>query len=113
MALGPETMFTLAGLCIAIALHAGLTVIGVRFLRIRLATRWAPVLYALFFLPLVLLPTTILFGGLLATGALVLDPGALIALLFVLPIGLGLAIDFFWLPPPEVVDTPREAEGSR
>lgn len=108
MAIGAGTVFTGVGLFIAIVVHTVFAVVGIRFLRVRLGTRWGPIVYALFLLPLVFVPTTVVFGAVLGTGDVTLDPQTLISLLFVLPLGLGFAIDFFWLPAPEVVEVPAE-----
>lgn len=101
MALGLGALFTAVGLLIATVVHVIIAVVGIRFLRVRLATRWGPFVYALFLLPLVYVPTTLIFGAILGAGGVTLDTQTLISLLFVLPIGLGFALDFFWLPAPE------------
>jgi hypothetical protein len=108
MAIGAGAVFTAVGLLIAVAVHTAIAIVGIRFLRVRLATRWGPIIYALFLLPLVFVPTTVVFGAVLGTGDVTLDTQTLVSLLFVVPIGLGFAVDFFWLPAPEVVEVPAE-----
>lgn len=101
MAVGLGALLTAVGLLVAIGIHVVIAVVGIRFLRVRLATRWGPFVYALFLLPLVYVPTTLIFGAVLGVGGATLDTQTLTSLLFVLPIGLGFAVDFFWLPAPE------------
>lgn len=108
MAIGAGAVFTAVGLLIAVVVHTVIAVVGIRFLRVRLGTRWGPIVYALFLLPLVFVPTTVVFGAVLGTGDVTVDPQTLISLLFVVPLGLGFAIDFFWLPAPEAVEVPAE-----
>lgn len=110
MALGPGTV-TAVGLLVGAALNTVIAVIAIRFLRVRLATRWAPVIYALFLLPLVFVPTTIGIAGVVGASGVTVEAGTLVGVLFVVPIGLGFALDFFWLPPPEAVEVPAETEG--
>lgn len=109
MALGPGALITTVGLLLAIGIHTAMAVVGIRFLRVRLATRWGPIIYALFLLPLIFVPTTVIMAGVIGTANVTLEPGTLVAILFVLPLGLGFAIDYFWLPSPAVIDSPAES----
>lgn len=109
MALGPGALVTGVGLVVAIGIHTTIAVVGIRFLRVRLATRWGPIIYALFLLPLIFVPTTVLIAGVIGTADVTLEPGTLVAILFVLPLGLGFAIDYFWLPSPEAIESPAES----
>ncbi|MFB6103533.1 MAG: hypothetical protein ABEJ57_00415 [Halobacteriaceae archaeon] len=110
MAGGAATVVTVGGFLLAVAVHTAIAVVGVRFLRVRLGTAWAPFVYAVVFIPIVYVPTTILFGGVLGAGGATVDPGTLFAVLFVLPLALGLSIDLFWLPAPEAVEVPATEE---
>lgn len=100
---------TVAGLGVIAVLHVAVAVVAVRFLRVRLATRWAPYLYAVFIVPVLYVPTTVVLGSLLgAVAGSTVDRGLLVVLLWVLPLSLGVAVDEFWLPRPEEVDLPAE-----
>lgn len=108
MALSPDAAVVAIGLLLGLAGNTLIAVVGVRFLRVRLATRWAPIIYALVFLPVVFVPTTIIISGVIGTADVVVTPATLIGLLFLFPIGLGFAVDYFWLPPPEAIDVPDD-----
>lgn len=112
MAFGPGVALTIVGLALAIGIHTAVAVVGIRFLRVRLATRWGPIVYALFLVPLIFVPTTVIIAGVIGTGGVTLDPGTLVAVLFVLPLGLGFAIDYFWLPSPAAIEPPAESGGA-
>lgn len=93
-----------------IAVHTGIAVVGLRFFRVRLGTTWAPFLYAVILIPIIYVPTTILFSGVLSAGGATVDAGTLFGVLFLLPLAVGVSIDVFWLPAPDDVEVPAESE---
>lgn len=109
MALG-ATAYTVVGFLVVVAVHTAIAVIGVRFLRVRLGTTWAPFVYAVVFLPVIYVPTTVVFSGVLAAGGATVEPGTLFAVVFLLPLALGISIDLFWLPAPSEVEAPAHQE---
>lgn len=110
MAAGPDVVYTVAGFAVVIAIHTVIAVVGVRFLRVRLGTTWAPFVYAVVFLPVVYVPTTVLFSGFLAAGGARISSGTLFTVVFFLPLAMGIAIDIFWLPHPAEVDVPAQEQ---
>lgn len=109
MVAGVDLALTVAGFLLVIAVHTVIAVIGIRFLRVRLGTTWAPFVYAVIFIPVVYVPTTVLLGGLLGAGGATIEPGTLFVIAFLLPLALGIAIDVFWLPAPDAIDVPEQA----
>jgi len=110
MGVGANAVLTAGGFLLVVAVHIVIAVVAVRFLRVRLGTTWAPFVYAVVFIPLVYVPTTILLGGVLGAGGATVDPGTLFALVFLLPLAVGLSIDLFWLPAPAEVEVPATEE---
>lgn len=97
--------------CLALV-HAAIAALATRIFRVRLHTRWAPVLYTLLVVPVLYVATSLVVLGALGVGGagsgVRLDRGTLLVLLFGLPLALGLAVDFFWMPAPEEVDLPQQ-----
>lgn len=110
MALGVDAALVVGGFLVGAVLNTGLAVIGVRFLRVRLATRWAPVIYALIFLPILFIPPSLAVAAIIGTADVVVDPQTLVGVFFVFPLGVGFAIDFFWLPPPTAIEVPEDTQ---
>lgn len=100
--------FALVG--VGFAVHTALAAVLTRFFRLRMRTRAGWVLYSLGGIPVVLLVSTLVFGGFLGIGPDLGSPLAVVALLIVLPLGVGFSVDVFWMPPPEEFDLPETAE---
>jgi len=96
----------LVGLAVLVGLQTLLAAVSVRWLRVRLESWWAPVVYALVFVPVLLVVSTFLLTGVLGLGPDLGSPGVALFLLVAAPLGLGLAIDYLWMPPPEAVELP-------
>lgn len=109
MVAGADLALTVTGFLVAIAVHTVIAVVGVRFLRVRLGTSWAPYIYAAIFIPLLYVPTTILLGGVMGAGGATIEPGTLFVVAFFLPLALGVSIDLFLLPDPAAIDVPENA----
>jgi hypothetical protein len=94
--------------------HVAIAALATRLFRVRLHTEWAPVVYTLLVVPIVYVATSLVVLGVLGVGGtgsgVMLDRGTLLVLLFGLPLALGLAVDFFWMPAPEEVDLPQKYE---
>ena len=106
-------MAGLAGLAVVAALaavHTGAAAVTVRLLRVRMDTGWGPVAAALVVVPLVLVASTLVVAGGLGLGADLGGPDVAWFVLVVVPLGLGLAIDYLWMPAPEDVELPEPAE---
>lgn len=95
-----------------VGLHTVVAAVALRFFRLRLATRWAPVVYTVLAVPLVYVATTLVaFGVLGPGGGPRLGRETLLVFAWVLPLALGVSLDVFWLPPVEEVDLPRQRDG--
>lgn len=104
-------MLSLIGFVLLIALvglHTLISGIVTRFFRLRLSTSWSWVLYTAVFTPALLLASTLFFSGFLGVGAGVDlgSPAAAAAVLVLLPVVVGVAIDFLYMPPPEEYELP-------
>lgn len=103
------TAVDLAGLLAIILLNGVAAALLTRFFRVRLATRWGPLVYSLTLVPLVLVVLTMVLGTVL--GPDLGSPAAVVGLTVLLPLGVGIAFDYFWMPAPAEVELPAEYRG--
>ena len=104
-------MLALIGYVSLLALMAFHTlVVGVttRFFRLRLSTSWGSVVYTIVLTPMLLFISTLVFTGLFNVGAGVVlgSTTVLFGLLVFLPLVLGAAIDYLYVPSPEEYELP-------
>jgi hypothetical protein len=95
---------------ILVGLHVLVSAVTVRLLRVRLTTTWGPVTLALGIVPVLLILSTLVVGGVFQIGP---DLGGQSVVLFVLvavPLGLGFAVDYLWMPAPDEVELPDTLE---
>ncbi|MFB6106885.1 MAG: hypothetical protein ABEJ70_07925 [Halobacteriaceae archaeon] len=98
VAIGQVLVWTiLVGL---VGLHTVIAAVAVRFFRLRLATRWGPLLYAAVTIPVVYVVTTLVVLGVLGVGGdgVALSRDALVTFVWGLPLATGVALEFFWMP---------------
>lgn len=101
---------TIVGFLLLIVVHTFVAAVGIRFFRLRLATRLGAALYSLVFVPVVFLVSTLLLSGFIGFGGDgVADKGTALILTWVLPLMLGYSIDLFWMPSPDEVEVPQRA----
>jgi len=96
----------IVGLAVMVVVHTAVAAIGTRLLRVRLSSRWAPMVYATILLPVVLVGSTLVFSGVLGLGSDLGDARTALFLLVVVPVALGVTIDYVWMPAPEDVRMP-------
>ncbi|MHB9288079.1 hypothetical protein ACKVMT_13680 [Halobacteriales archaeon Cl-PHB] len=101
------------GLFVILFAHTAIAALGTRFFRVRLSTRWGSAVYTAMVLPVVLLGSTLVFGGVFLLGPDLGSPAAVVGLAVVLPLALGVAFDYFWMPAPDEVDLPQAADRDR
>jgi len=105
-------MLALVGFLTLVALvgfHVLLAGVTTRFFRLRLSTAWGSVVYTIVLTPILLFVSTLFFTGVLNVG-IGLDLGSptiVFGLLIVLPIVLGVAIDYLYVPSPEEYELPE------
>jgi len=93
-----------AGVVGVVALHTLVAAVVTRFFRLRLATTAGWVLYTLLAVPVIYVPSALVFLGVLSVGqSLTLDRGTLLALVWGLPFALGVSVDLFWVPQPDEI----------
>lgn len=101
------------GLVVIVGVNTGVAALMTRFFRVRLDTQWGPIAFSLLLTPVVLLVLTLLLSGVVRLGFDLGSGGAVVAVTIVLPLALGIAFDYFWMPAPEEVELPAQhGEGS-
>ncbi len=97
------------GLLIIVGVNAAVAALLTRFFRVRLDTQWGPLVFTLTITPVVLVVLTQVLSA-IGLGFDLGTPGAVIGLAVVLPLALGIAFDYFWMPAPDEVDLPERYE---
>jgi hypothetical protein len=96
------------GLLVILGVNSAAAALMTRFFRVRLDTRWGPVVFALVIEPVVLVVFVLVLSGLLGLGGNLGSAALVFGLTVVLPMAIGIAFDYFWMPAPEDVDLPAE-----
>lgn len=97
------------GLVVILGANTAVSALLTRLFRVRLNTKWGSVLYSVLLIPLVLLVVVLLLGG----AGLGPDLGATTTVLGVtilLPMAVGMTVDYFWQPAPDEVNLPEKYE---
>ena len=91
-----------------VAFHTLVAGVTTRFFRLRLSTSWGSVVYTIVLTPMLLLVSTLVFTGALNVGAGVNlgSTTVLFGLLVFLPVVLGAAIDYLYVPSPDEYELP-------
>lgn len=103
-------MASVLALGLVVLLVAGHTVVAAvltRLLRVRLSSRWGPLVYAAVLVPVVLVLSTMVLSGVLRLGPNLGEARTVLFVLVVLPGVLGVTIDYLWMPAPENVELPE------
>jgi hypothetical protein len=88
------------GTLMIVGLHTLVAGIMMRFLRLRLATTWGQLLFAIVFIPLVLVVGTLVLSGGLGLGADLGSPVLALGVTVLLPLLLGVTIEYLYMEPP-------------
>ncbi|PSQ41483.1 hypothetical protein BRD14_06320 [Halobacteriales archaeon SW_5_68_122] len=96
--------FEAVGLLILVGLNTFLAAVCTRMFRVRLETRWGGVLYTLLLTPVVLVVVTLLLGQ--ALGPDLGSAATVVGVTVLVPLTLGIAFDYFWMPSPDEVEVP-------
>ena len=96
------------GLLVIVGINAGAAALMTRFFRVRLDTDWGPVVFALLIEPVVLTLLVLVLSGVLGLGGNLGSAGLVFGITVVLPMALGVAFDYFWMPAPDDVELPAE-----
>jgi hypothetical protein len=111
MATGLAAVIDVLGLVVIFGVNTGISALAARFFRVRLDTRWGPVLFSMLVTPVLLLGAVLILGGVLQLGPNLGDGVTVVMLTIFAPLGLGLAFDYFWMPAPDEVDLPEQYQG--
>ncbi|PSP86354.1 hypothetical protein BRC83_01475 [Halobacteriales archaeon QS_1_68_17] len=95
------------GLLVILGINTAVAALLTRFFRVRLATQWGSALYAVVITPVVLLVSVLVLGGFLGLGPDLGSGLTVIVVTILLPLSVGIAFDYFWMPSPEEVDLPE------
>jgi len=101
------------GLLAIVFVNAAVAALMTRFFRVQLVTRWGSAVFVLFLVPLVQLVVVFVLSGLFALGPDLGSGGAVVGATILLPLTLGVAFDFFWMPAPEELDLPDRGRDRR
>lgn len=93
------------GLLVLLAVNTVVAAVLTRFFRVHMDTRWGQVVYAVVVTPVVLLGLTLVLGMIL--GPNLGTPGAVFGVTILLPLSVGIAFDYFWMPAPDEVEVPE------
>lgn len=101
-------LFGFVSILALVAFHTLLAGVTTRFFRLRLSTSWGSVVYTAVLTPMLLLVSTLFFTGVLNLGAGVNlgTPAIVIGLFVALPVVLGAAIDYLYVPSPDEYELP-------
>ncbi|GAB3684334.1 hypothetical protein GCM10028857_13180 [Salinarchaeum chitinilyticum] len=103
------SVLTGIGVAIIVAVHTAIAVVLTRFFRLQLKTEWGAAIYTLFLIPLALIVSASLLSGLLGLGGNLGGRDVVLLLVIVLPLSLGITIDLFWMPSPDEIELPADA----
>lgn len=92
------------GLLVLVCVNTAIAALLTRLFRVRLDTRWGGALYTLLVAPVVLVVVTLVLGQ--VVGPNLGDPSTVVGVTVLLPLTLGIAIDYFWMPAPDEVEVP-------
>ena len=100
------TVLALAGLAVVVGVHTVVAAVATRLFRVRLESRWGPLVYTAVLVPVLLVLSTMVLTGVLGVGPDLGDAGTVVFVLIVVPTVLGVTIDYVWMPAPDEVELP-------
>jgi len=98
------TVVGVVGLAILIGINTLIAAVGTRFFRIALVSRVGTIIYIGFFVPMVLLFTTLFLSGFLGLGFDLEDTYLVLLVAIGIPLVLGIGIDLKLARQPDEVD---------
>lgn len=96
------------GLLVILVVNTTAAAVLTRLFRGRMHTRWGSMVYTLTLTPVALLVLVVILQGVLPVP--VVGRGTLLGVTVLLPLAVGIAFDYFWMPAPEEVDLPEKYE---
>ncbi|UPM41690.1 hypothetical protein [Halocatena salina] len=92
-------------LLVMLFVNATATALITRFFRVRLNTKWGPVVFEVVLIP----PVLVILTQVMSAAGFGFDLGSpfvVVVLLVLAPFALGLTFDYFWMPAPDEVTLP-------
>ncbi|WP_254545718.1 hypothetical protein [Halomarina pelagica] len=102
------SVIDVVGLLLVLGVNTAVAALATRFFRVRLDTQWGPVVFTLLITPVVLVLLTLFLSGILGFGFDLGSANAVLGVAVVLPLALGTAFDYFWMPAPDEVELPAK-----
>ena len=96
----------LIGLVFIVGLNTAVAALGTRIFRVRLDTQWGVVVYVALLVPVAQVLVTLVLSGPLGLGPNLGSSVAVLGVTVALPLALGVAFDYFWMPAPDEVELP-------
>lgn len=94
------------GVLFIVAVNTAVAALATRFLRVRMATQWGTAVYVALLVPVLEVIVTLVLSGVVGLGSNLGGPVAVLGVTVLLPLSLGVAFDFFWMPAPDDVELP-------
>ncbi|WP_159903534.1 hypothetical protein [Salinirussus salinus] len=101
------TSLELLGLLFIVLVNTAATALATRFFRVRLKTGWGSAVYTALLVPVLLVVLTLAIGS-LGVGPDLGSAAAVFGVTVILPMAVGVAFDYFWMPAPDEVDLPEQ-----
>jgi len=101
------------GLLAILFVNTALAALLTRFFRVQLVTDWGSAIYTVLFVPVVQVVVLLVMSGLFQLGPNLGSATVAVGLAVLLPLALGVAFDFFWMPAPEDLDLPDRGRDRR
>lgn len=106
------SVIDVVGLLVIVGINTAVAALATRFFRVRLSTGWGSALYAVLLTPLPMLAVVLILSGGLGLGPNLGGVYTVLGLTILVPMTLGIAFDFFWMPSPDEVDVPERPQGN-
>lgn len=101
------SVLALIGLAVIVGVHAVVAALVTRLLRVRLETPMGAIVLTLLVVPFVLVLSTLIVSGVLGLGPELGGPATALFVMVVVPLALGLTVDYVWMPAPDEVQLPE------
>ncbi|MEF8776604.1 MAG: hypothetical protein V5A43_08910 [Haloarculaceae archaeon] len=99
------------GLLAILFANTALAALLTRFFRVQMKTDWGTAVYTVFIVPVLQLVVLLLGSGVLNLGPDVGSPTMVVGLTILMPLAVGVAFDYFWMPAPGELDIPEGRSG--
>ncbi len=103
----------LVGLLAIVFVNTAIAALLTRFFRVQMRTDWGSAVYTVLVVPVLQLVVLLFGSGVLNLGPEVGSRTLALGLTIGMPLVVGVAFDYFWMPAPEEVDVPQRTSRDR